>query len=248
MQERGLRMNKSNEILKIKDLTTGYGNIQVLWDINMEVQKGSLVALVGANGVGKTTLMKTLIGVLRPWSGSIVFNGEDITDFDPDKRVKMGISLVPEGRQLFYGMTVEENLKMGAYVRDPNEDVNRDLEFVYSLFERLRERRKQLAGTLSGGEQQMCAIGRALMANPKLLLIDELSLGLAPVVVDRLIEVISRIRKERDTTIFLVEQDVEVALGIADIGYVIETGRITRSGVAKELLEDSYIKTAYLGI
>ncbi len=248
MQERGLRMNKSNEILKIKDLTTGYGNIQVLWDINMEVQKGSLVALVGANGVGKTTLMKTLIGVLRPWSGSIVFNGEDITDFDPDKRVKMGISLVPEGRQLFYGMTVEENLKMGAYVRDPNEDVNRDLEFVYSLFERLRERRKQLAGTLSGGEQQMCAIGRALMANPKLLLIDELSLGLAPVIVDRLIEVISRIRKERDTTIFLVEQDVEVALGIADIGYVIETGRITRSGVAKELLEDSYIKTAYLGI
>ena len=248
MQERGLRMNKSNEILKIKDLTTGYGNIQVLWDINMEVQKGSLVALVGANGVGKTTLMKTLIGVLRPWSGSIVFNGEDITDFDPDKRVKMGISLVPEGRQLFYGMTVEENLKMGAYVRDPNEDVNGDLEFVYSLFERLRERRKQLAGTLSGGEQQMCAIGRALMANPKLLLIDELSLGLAPVIVDRLIEVISRIRKERDTTIFLVEQDVEVALGIADIGYVIETGRITRSGVAKELLEDSYIKTAYLGI
>ncbi len=248
MQERGLRMDKSNEILKIKDLTTGYGNIQVLWDINMEVQKGSLVALVGANGVGKTTLMKTLIGVLRPWSGSIVFNGEDITDFDPDKRVKMGISLVPEGRQLFYGMTVEENLKMGAYVRDPNEDVNRDLEFVYSLFERLKERRKQLAGTLSGGEQQMCAIGRALMANPKLLLIDELSLGLAPVIVDRLIEVISRIRKERDTTIFLVEQDVEVALGIADIGYVIETGRITRSGVAKELLEDSYIKTAYLGI
>ena len=248
MQKRELKMDKNNEILKIKNLKAGYGSIQVLWDINIEVKKGSLVALVGANGVGKTTLMKTLIGVLKPWSGSIIFTGEDITEFEPDKRVKMGISLVPEGRQLFYGMTVEENLKMGAYIRDSDEDISRDLEFVYSLFERLKERRKQLAGTLSGGEQQMCAIGRALMANPKLLLIDELSLGLAPVIVDKLIEIVNRIRREKETTILLVEQDVEVALGIADTGYVIETGRITRSGVAKELLEDDYIKTAYLGI
>lgn len=248
MQKRGLKMRKDSKIMEIKNLKTGYGNIQVLWDIDIEIEKGSLVALVGANGVGKTTLMKTLIGVLKPWGGSIIFEEEDITKLEANKRVKMGISLVPEGRQLFYGMTVEENLKMGAYVRDPEENVDQDLEFVYSLFERLKERRNQLAGTLSGGEQQMCAIGRALMANPKLLLIDELSLGLAPVIVDRLIEIVDRIRKEKKTTIFLVEQDVEVALGIADKGYIIETGKITKSGPAKELLEDSYIKTAYLGI
>ncbi len=239
---------KNSIVLKVNDLETGYGNIQVLWGINIEVKQGSLVALVGANGVGKTTFMKTLIGVLKPWNGSISFMGKDITHLESEDRVKMGISLVPEGRQLFYGMTVEENLKMGAYVRDPKEDISRDLDFVYSLFERLKERRKQLAGTLSGGEQQMCAIGRALMANPKLLLIDELSLGLAPVIVDRLIDIISRIRKEKNTTILLVEQDVEVALGIADVGYVIETGKITKWGPAKELLEDDYIKKAYLGM
>ncbi len=239
---------EGNIILKVSNLETGYGSIQVLWGINIEVNQGSLVALVGANGVGKTTFMKTLIGVLKPWNGSISFMGKDITHLESEDRVKMGISLVPEGRQLFYGMTVEENLKMGAYVRDPKEDISKDLDFVYSLFDRLKERRKQLAGTLSGGEQQMCAIGRALMANPKLLLIDELSLGLAPVIVDRLIDIISRIRKERNTTILLVEQDVEVALGIADIGYVIETGKITKWGPAKELLEDDYIKKAYLGM
>ncbi len=242
-------MTQNNSIvLEVNDLETGYGSIQVLWGINIEVRQGSLVALVGANGVGKTTFMKTLIGVLKPWRGSISFMGKDITHLESEDRVKMGISLVPEGRQLFYGMTVEENLKMGAYVRDPKEDTSEDLDFVYSLFERLKERRKQLAGTLSGGEQQMCAIGRALMANPKLLLIDELSLGLAPVIVDKLIDIISRIRKEKNTTILLVEQDVEVALGIADIGYVIETGKITKWGPAKELLEDDYIKKAYLGM
>ncbi len=239
---------RKDKILKVNSLETGYGSIQVLWGIDIEVEEGSLVALVGANGVGKTTFMKTLIGVLKPWSGSISFMGRDITHLESEDRVRMGISLVPEGRQLFYGMTVEENLKMGAYVRNPKENIDQDLEFVYSLFERLKERRKQLAGTLSGGEQQMCAIGRALMANPKLLLIDELSLGLAPVIVDRLIEVIARIRREKGTTILLVEQDVEVALGIADIGYVIETGRITKTGPAKELLEDDYIKKAYLGM
>jgi len=240
-------MNQNN-ILKVNNLETGYGSIQVLWGINLEVNEGSLVALVGANGVGKTTFMKTLIGVVKPWNGTISFMGKDITYLESEDRVKMGISLVPEGRQLFYGMTVEENLRMGAYVRDPKEDIKEDLNFVYSLFERLKERRNQLAGTLSGGEQQMCAIGRALMARPKLLLIDELSLGLAPVIVDRLIDIISRIRKEKNTTILLVEQDVEVALGIADIGYVIETGKITKKGPAKELLEDDYIKKAYLGM
>ncbi len=237
-----------NSVLKVSNLETGYGSIQVLWGIDLEVNEGSLVALVGANGVGKTTFMKTLIGVIKPWRGTISFMGKDITHLESEDRVKMGISLVPEGRQLFYGMTVEENLKMGAYVRDPKENIKEDLDFVYSLFERLKERRNQLAGTLSGGEQQMCAIGRALMAKPKLLLIDELSLGLAPVIVDRLIEIISRIRKEKNTTILLVEQDVEVALGIADIGYVIETGKITKRGPAKELLEDDYIKKAYLGM
>ncbi len=241
-------MSQNNIVLKVNNIETGYGSIQVLWGIDIEVTEGSLVALVGANGVGKTTFMKTLIGILKPWRGSIFFMGQDVTHLESEDRVKMGISLVPEGRQLFYGMTVEENLMMGAYVRDPREKIEEDLDFVYSLFERLKERRKQLAGTLSGGEQQMCAIGRALMANPKLLLIDELSLGLAPVIVDRLIDVIARIRKEKGTTILLVEQDVEVALGIADVGYVIETGRITKQGPAKELLEDDYIKKAYLGM
>ncbi len=241
-------MSQNNIVLKVNNIETGYGSIQVLWGIDIEVTEGSLVALVGANGVGKTTFMKTLIGILKPWRGSIFFMEQDVTHLESEDRVKMGISLVPEGRQLFYGMTVEENLMMGAYVRDPREKIEEDLDFVYSLFERLKERRRQLAGTLSGGEQQMCAIGRALMANPKLLLIDELSLGLAPVIVDRLIDVIARIRKEKGTTILLVEQDVEVALGIADVGYVIETGRITKQGPAKELLEDDYIKKAYLGM
>jgi branched-chain amino acid transport system ATP-binding protein len=236
-------------MLEIRDLEAGYGQIQVLWNVNISVGEGEIVAMVGSNGAGKTTLLKTIAGLIRPRGGEITLNGEPVTRLTPDVRVKLGISLVPEGRQLFSGMTVEQNLMMGAYSRDnPKNEIARDLDRVFDLFPALRERSTQLAGTLSGGEQQMCAIGRALMADPKVLLIDELSLGLAPVIVDKLVLTLREINTQQGLTVFLVEQDVEAALRLASRGYVLETGSITMHGDSKDLLDDERIKKSYLGI
>lgn len=235
-------------MLEIRSLDFAYGDIQVLWDINVTVGKGEVIALVGSNGAGKSTLLKVIAGLYRPLRGQILFEGEDVTQEGADARVHRGIALVPEGRQLFFGMTVRENLLIGAYARnDPREKILEDLERVYALFPELKERENQLAGTLSGGEQQMCAIGRGLMSAPKLLLIDELSLGLAPVIVDRLIPTIEEIHQS-GVTIFLVEQDIQVAFDVADRGYVLETGHIVQEGPSQALLADERIKSAYLGI
>lgn len=234
-------------MLQASRLRAGYGEINVLWDVDLHVEPGEVVALVGSNGAGKTTLLMTLAGLLKARQGSIVFLEEDITALSAPERVKRGLALVPEGRQLFQGLTVEENLKLGAYARRNGREVQESLERVYALFPELAERRGQLAGTLSGGEQQMCAIGRGLMSAPKLLLIDELSLGLAPVVVDRLKGTIAEIR-EAGVTVLVVEQDVQTAFEIANRGYVLETGHIVREGSSDALLADPRIKEAYIGL
>jgi branched-chain amino acid transport system ATP-binding protein len=214
--------------------------------VSLRVDAREIVALVGANGAGKTTLLSTIAGLVAPTRGSIMLEGVQIAGCTPEKIVATGISLVPQGRRLFGGLTVHENLLMGAFHRRDN-NVAVDLERIYGLFARLRERAGQLAGTLSGGEQQMCAIGRALMARPKLLLVDELSLGLAPIIVQQLLEVLAGLRRE-GMTIVLVEQDVQIALETADRGYVIENGRVTLSGPARTVLADPHVKTAYLGL
>lgn len=233
-------------MLKVRELSAGYGEVQVLWGVDLEVKRGEIVTLVGSNGAGKTTLLKVLSGLILPTSGEILFEDHSVTNSPPDERVRLGIAHVPEGRRLFAGMTVEENLKLGAYLRR-DEEVGMDLERVFRLFPELKARRRSLAGTLSGGEQQMCALGRALMSRPKLLLIDELSLGLAPVVVDRLLEAIHRIRAG-GTTLLIVEQDVQTALEHADRAYVLESGRIVLEGEAADLLDDARIRNAYLGL
>ena len=234
-------------MLKVSGLNVSYGDVQVLWDINLEIRPGESVALVGSNGAGKTTLLKTIAGLLHPRSGRIQFGDMDITALKPGVRVHQGLALVPEGRQLFYGLSVRENLLMGAYTRKDRAQVMRDLEWVLELFPELRDRQNQLAGTLSGGEQQMCAIGRGLMSKPKMLLIDELSLGLAPVIVDRLVRTMHDIHAA-GVTLFLVEQDIQTAFDIAERGYVLETGHIVRQGTGNELLADDQVRQAYLGI
>ncbi|HHY88310.1 MAG TPA: ABC transporter ATP-binding protein [Chloroflexi bacterium] len=235
-------------LLQVKNLNFAYGDVQALWDINLEVGKGEVVALVGSNGAGKSTLLKNISGLLRPRKGSqIIFDGEDITNTTADVRVRKGIALVPEGRQLFAGLTIRENLMMGAFTRSDVKAIQEDLERIFALFPILEERQAQLAGTLSGGEQQMCAIARGLMSNPKLLMIDELSLGLAPVVVDRLMETIQTIH-DNGVTVFLVEQDVQAAFQMSERGYVLETGHLVHSGNSRDLMEDEAIKKAYLGI
>lgn len=236
-------------LLEARQISTGYGVAQALWDVDVEVEEGETVALVGSNGAGKTTLLRVLSGILPAWSGQVHLDGTDLTRAEPDECVQRGISHVPEGRQLFAGMTVEENLRMGAYARrDGPKAVQKDLDWVYSLFPEVAERRRQLAGTLSGGQQQMVAIGRGLMAAPRLLLIDELSLGLAPVIVDRLIDGLKQVREEKRLGMLVVEQDIEVALTLAARGYVLETGRVVRQGARDELLGDESIREAYLGI
>jgi branched-chain amino acid transport system ATP-binding protein len=232
-------------LLEVKNLNSGYGDIQVLRDVSMEINEGEIVALLGSNGAGKTTLFRTIIGLNRVWSGKIIFDGIDITNAPSEFIVKKGISIVPEGRRLFAGMTVTENLTMGAYVNRKNIEIK--IQKIFDLFPRLFERRNYLAGDLSGGEQQMLAIGRALMNEPKLLLIDEFSLGLAPAVVESLIKIVSDINRE-GVSILIVEQDVQMILEITHRAYVIEVGSITINGKSSELMHDSRIKEAYLGI
>lgn len=235
-------------ILQIKNLDFSYGDVQTLWNINLEIDTGEVVALVGSNGAGKSTLLKNISGLLSSSKGSqILFNGEDITGLKADMRVRKGIALVPEGRQLFSGLTIQENLMMGAFSRNDKAKILEDLERYFDLFPILKERRTQLAGTLSGGEQQMCAIARGLMSDPKLLMIDELSLGLAPVVVDRLMETIRTVHAA-GVTVFLVEQDVQAAFQMSERGYVLEVGHVVQQGVSRDLIQDEGIKRAYLGI
>jgi branched-chain amino acid transport system ATP-binding protein len=235
-------------LLETRSLDIGYGDIQVLWDIRLKIEEGEIVALAGSNGAGKTTLLRGIIGVLKPLAGEILFEGRNVSSLRPYQRVPLGISLVPEGRELFYWMGVEENILMGAYARPGSNGIQKDLEWIYDLFPILKERRGQQAGTLSGGEQQMCAIARGLMAAPKLLLLDELSLGLAPVMVDRLVQAIREIHRLRKISIFLVEQDVQTAFELAGRGYVIETGKIVAADTSENLLHDNRIREAYLGI
>jgi branched-chain amino acid transport system ATP-binding protein len=235
-------------MLSVKNLDGGYGVVQVLWQINMEVKQGEITALIGSNGMGKTTLMRTIAGSINPMGGQVFYRGEEITDRPHSMRVKNGISMIPEGRQLYFGMTVEDNLLMGAYTRNDRQAIRKDLEWVYSIFPILNERHKQLAGTLSGGESQMCAIGRGLMSNPQLLLVDELSLGLAPVLVDLLVRILTQIHREKNLTILLVDQDVQAALDISSRAYVIENGRVVMERESALLKNDPEIKKAYLGL
>jgi branched-chain amino acid transport system ATP-binding protein len=235
-------------MLKVEGLNAGYGDVQILWDINIEIETGSITALIGANGVGKTTFLRTLAGAIQPYNGQILFDGKNITHLPQTWRARHGIMMVPEGRQLYSGLTVEDNLKMGAYTRRDRDGIRRDLNWVYEILPVLKDRRKQLAGTLSGGEAQMCAVARGLMADPKMLFLDELSLGLAPVIVDDLIKVLREIHDKRDITILLVDQDVQIALELASSGYVFVNGRVEISGPSGELLENPEIQKAYLGI
>jgi branched-chain amino acid transport system ATP-binding protein len=236
-------------MLRIKNLESGYGKLKVLRRVSMHVSPGEIVTIIGANGAGKTTLLNSISGLLKPRAGEIVFDKQDILRLTTEKIVYMGCSLVPEGRQIFSTMTVRENLLLGGYVqyrRRKKEEVRQDLEKMYGLFPRLREREKQLAGTLSGGEQQMLAIGRALMSRPKLIMMDEPSMGLAPLIVKDIFSIIVKLRNEGNT-VLLVEQNAKAALGVADRGYVLETGKIILQGSAEDLLSNRDVQRAYLG-
>lgn len=233
-------------MLRLSDIRVFYGAIQAVKGLSIEVNDRELVALVGSNGAGKTTTLRTISGLFRPRSGSIEYNGEDLTSLAPHQIVDRGIAQAPEGRQIFGSLTVRENLLLGASRRKDREALDGDLDRVYELFPVLRERLRQAGGTLSGGEQQMLAIGRALMARPRLLLLDEPSLGLAPLMVNRIFEVIARLKAE-GVTILLVEQNARKALEIADRGYVLETGRVVLSGTARELAKNPEVERAYLG-
>ncbi len=231
-------------MLKINDLRVNYGGIEAVKGVSFSVPEGSIVTLIGANGAGKSTILRTIAGLVKPAQGSVEFLGENITGLSPDKIVTRGITLVPEGRRVFPDLTVLENLKIGAYLRKDN--LSSDLEWVYSLFPRLKERSWQAAGTLSGGEQQMLAVGRALMSRPKLIMMDEPSLGLAPLIVKDIFSIIREVNKQ-GVTVLLIEQNANMALHTADIGYVLETGRLTMSGSGQELLSNPDVKKAYLG-
>jgi len=235
-------------LLKVSHLDAGYGGIQVLWDIDLEVRQKEVVCVIGANGAGKSTLLKTIVGMVPIRKGEIFYAGNNIAKTTGPERIRMGLGFAPEGRHLFFGLTVEDNLLMGAFQRKVDHSVAEDLDFVYSLFKVLKGYRKRLAGNLSGGEQQMCAIGRAMMAHPKLLIIDELSLGLAPVIVDDLIDIVEKLRKDSGISILLVEQDVQVALDMADRGYVLEAGNVCIHDTCAELARNDHVKGAYLGV
>ena len=233
-----------SQILKIDDINVFYGSIHAIKGVSLEVNEGEIVTLIGANGAGKTTTLHTVSGLLRPRTGSIFFCGEDITKIPAHRLVERGLAHCPEGRRVFLQMTVQENLDMGAYIR--RDDFSASLEEVFELFPRLKERRKQVAGTLSGGEQQMLAMGRALMSKPKLLMLDEPSMGLAPILVEQIFDIIKNLHAI-GTTILLVEQNAQAALSIADRAYVLETGKITLSGTGAELMASDQVRKAYLG-
>jgi branched-chain amino acid transport system ATP-binding protein len=233
-------------LLRARDLESGYGDVQVLWGVSIDVRYGSIVAIVGANGAGKTTLLMTLCGAIRPTAGSIEFSGRDITGAPPHISVSEGMAYVPEGRRLFKTLSVRDNLLLGAYNRPKGSEIHDDLDRVFSLFPILRERQSQDASTLSGGEQQMCAVGRGIMARPKLLIIDELSLGLAPAVVESLVESLGAIRAQ-GVSILLVEQDVATAFEVSDYGYVLDTGRVSMQGPSQEMLSRPDVQRVYLG-
>ena len=235
-------------MLELKDVHTYYGNIQALKGISLEVGSGEIITLIGANGAGKSTTLMSICGITPPRSGEIRFRGEPVQGLTPDRIVALGVCQVPEGRHIFPRLTVQENLDMGAFLRSDREEIKRDLDYVFSLFPILAERRHQPGGTLSGGEQQMLAMSRALMARPQLLLLDEPSMGLAPLMIRQIFEIIKKINQEQDTTIFLVEQNANQALRIADRGYVIENGEITLSDDADKLLSNPEVQKAYLGI
>ncbi|NOR23524.1 MAG: ATP-binding cassette domain-containing protein [Desulforhopalus sp.] len=235
-------------MLKLKNVQSGYGNKLAIKDVSLEINEGEIITLIGANGAGKSTTLMTICSVVACKAGEIIFEDKEIHKMSPDAIVKLGICQVPEGRHIFPQLTVKENLDMGAFLRNDKEEIKKDMDYVYSLFPILAERRHQDGGNLSGGEQQMLAMSRALMARPKLLLLDEPSMGLAPLVIKQIFEIIKQINKESNTTIFLVEQNANQALHIADRGYVMENGRITLSGPAQELLANTDIQKAYLGI
>lgn len=237
-----------NSILEVKGLKTSYGKIQAIKGINLTIQQGEIVALLGANGAGKSTILKTISGLVRPTEGSIQFLGEEITKKDAHSIVEMGLNHVPEGRRIFGALTVTENLELGAFIRKSDKaKIAKNIEKVFQFFPRLAERRKQMAGTLSGGEQQMLAIGRALMAEPKLLMLDEPSMGLAPIIVIEIMKIIKQINAQNATTILLVEQNAKAALKLAHRGYVLETGEITLEDSAESLRSNDNIIKAYLG-
>ena len=234
-------------ILNVNDLNVYYGGIHAIKNISFQIKKGEIVSLIGANGAGKTSTLHAISGLVPIKSGEISLNGENVTNIDAYKLVSRGMAHVPEGRRIFTELTVLENLEMGAFTRNDAEQIKKDMEHMFSLFPRLAERKKQLAGTMSGGEQQMLAMARALMSSPSLLLLDEPSMGLAPLLVQEIFNIIERINKEENVTILLVEQNANMALSIADRGYVLETGKIILEGTGKELLTNPEIKKAYLG-
>ena len=233
-----------SKILEIKDLSVSYGGIEAIKNISLDVEAGSIVTLIGSNGAGKSSTLRSIAGIVKAKSGEVLFEGENILGLSPDQIVKRGVTLVPEGRHVFPNLTVAENLHVGAYLR--KDDIKPDLEYVYELFPRLKERSWQFAGTLSGGEQQMLAVGRALMARPKLIMMDEPSLGLAPLVVQGIFDIIRTINKA-GITVLLIEQNANMALKVADYAYVMQTGEITLSGTGAELLENEEVNEAYLG-
>ena len=234
-------------MLDLKGINAGYGSFQALFDISLNVKAGEAVAVIGPNGAGKTTLMRVISGMTEPFSGDMEMEGKSLSSFPPHQIVELGIAHVPENRRLFPGMTVEDNLKLGAFAKTARGDSAKNLEFVYELFPRMKERRSQLAGTMSGGEQQMCAIGRAIMSGPKLLLMDEPSAGLAPVVVQQVFGLVRRIREE-GYTVLIVEQNVQQVLQVVDRAYLLEAGQLIDSGKSKDLLESESVRKAYMGL
>jgi branched-chain amino acid transport system ATP-binding protein len=234
-------------ILEVSNITSGYGEVQILWGSSMKLEKGNLTCLVGGNGVGKTTLLRTVMGLIRPWEGTISFEGQDISRVPAYTKTEMGLVMVPEGRQLFTDMSVYENLEMGASNKRATPKLKENLERVYEMFPRLKEREGQKAGTLSGGEQQMLAVARGIMADPTVLMIDELSLGLAPVLILGLFENLKALR-ELGITILLVEQNVQMALAISDYGYVLAEGKVELEGPARDLIKNEHVRAAYLGL
>lgn len=234
-------------MLEIKDLKVKYGGITALDGISMQVPEGKIITLVGANGAGKSTTLRSITRLVNPVAGTITYEGKELTNMNTQDIVKLGITLVPEGRHVFADMTVDENLMIGAYLRKDKENLPEDIAFIHEMFPILKERGKQLSGTLSGGEQQMLAVGRALMSNPKVMMMDEPSLGLAPLVVKDIFRIIQQVNKEKGVTILLIEQNANAALKIADYGYVMETGKIGLEGTGQELLANSRVKELYLG-